>query len=97
MGSTLYLGDNVGDILFDRLLIKTINHPNLIFVTRRYPVSNDIPIEDAQQVGLDTSCSVIPKAYEAPLILLEFCFQEFLEAYNKAGLILSKGQGNFKV
>ncbi len=92
----LYLGDNAGEVFFDRLLLETIKHPNVTFVTRGAPVINDITLADAQQVGIDKMCEVIHNGYDAPSTLLEFCSDEFLEAYSNADLIISKGQGNFE-
>ncbi len=94
--SILYLGDNAGEIFFDKLLLETIKHPNITFVTRGEPVINDITHEDAKQVGIHPLCKVISNGYDAPSTLLEFCSEEFLELYNNADLIISKGQGNFE-
>lgn len=94
--SILYLGDNAGEIFFDSLFIKQINHPNLTYVVRGKPVINDVTIDDAKQVGLDKLCKIITNGYDAPSTLLEYCSNEFLEAYKNADLIISKGQGNFE-
>ena len=94
--SILYLGDNAGEVFFDKLLLETMKHPNVTFVTRGAPVINDITIDDAKQVGIDKLCKIITNGFDAPSTLLEFCSTEFLEVYNKADLIISKGQGNFE-
>ncbi|WP_363320268.1 damage-control phosphatase ARMT1 family protein [Plebeiibacterium marinum] len=92
----LYLGDNAGEVFFDRLLLETIRHPKVTFVTRGAPVINDVTIEDAKQVGIDNICEIIDNGFDAPSTLLEFCSDEFKLAYNSADLIISKGQGNFE-
>jgi damage-control phosphatase, subfamily I len=92
----LYLGDNAGEVFFDRLLLETIKHPNVTFVTRGAPIINDITLDDAQQIGIDKICKVIHNGFDAPSTLIEFCSDEFLEAYSNADLIISKGQGNFE-
>ena len=94
--SILYLGDNAGEIVFDKLFIETMAHPNVTFVVRGYPVINDITTDDVKQVGVDKLCRIISNGYDAPSTLLEYCSVEFLEAYNSADLIISKGQGNFE-
>lgn len=94
--SILYIGDNAGEIFFDRLLIETMKHPNVTFVTRGFPVINDITLHDAQQVGIDKICKVISNGFDAPSTLLEFCSTQLLNAYQNADLIISKGQGNFE-
>ena len=94
--SILYLGDNAGEIVFDKLFLETMAHPNVTFVVRGYPVINDITIDDVKQVGIDKMCRIISNGYDAPSTLLEHCSVEFMEAYNNADLIISKGQGNFE-
>jgi uncharacterized protein with ATP-grasp and redox domains len=94
--SVLYLGDNCGEIVFDKLLIQTMKHPNVTFVVRGKPVINDVTIEDANQVGMDEVCRVISNGADAPSTLLDLSSDEFMEAYDRADLIISKGQGNFE-
>ncbi|MCW3807597.1 damage-control phosphatase ARMT1 family protein [Plebeiibacterium marinum] len=92
----LYLGDNAGEIVFDKLLLETINHPNVVFAVRGRPVINDATIDDAMFVGMDKLCKVITNGYDAPSTLLEHCSQDFVAEYKEADLIISKGQGNFE-
>lgn len=92
----LYLGDNAGEIVFDRLFIETINHPDLTYVVRGKPVINDVTFEDAASTGINGLCEVISNGYDAPSTLLEHCSDEFLEKFHNAELIISKGQGNFE-
>jgi len=94
--SILYLGDNAGEIVFDKLLIETINHPNLTYVVRGGPVINDITMNDADYVNMHTAANVITNGYDAPSTLLSFCSSEFIDAYKNADLVISKGQGNFE-
>ena len=94
--SILYLGDNAGEIFFDRLFIETMNHPNVCFAVRGMPVINDVTLDDAAQVGMYQVCRVISNGFDAPSTLLEFCSTEFREVYANADLIISKGQGNFE-
>ena len=54
--SILYLGDNAGEIVFDRLLVEVlqqISKADITFVVRGEPVLNDATLEDARFVGLD--------------------------------------------
>ncbi len=94
--SILYLGDNNGEIVFDKLFLETIDHPNVTFAVRGTPVINDVTMEDAVHVGIDRLCRVISNGYDAPSTILEYCSEEFLEEYAQADLIISKGQGNFE-
>jgi len=94
--TVLYLGDNCGEIVFDKLFIETIMHPNLIYAVRGVPVINDVTLEDAKYVGMDLVADVISNGYDAPSTLLEHCSTEFLEVFNRADVIISKGQGNLE-
>ena len=95
-GTVLYLGDNNGEIVFDKLLIETINHPNLIYAVRDQPIINDATLSDAQYVGLNQVARVISNGYDAPSTIPEHCSDEFLEVFNQADVIISKGQGNLE-
>ncbi|MEA1928178.1 MAG: ARMT1-like domain-containing protein [Candidatus Auribacterota bacterium] len=97
--SVLYLCDNAGEIVFDRLLIEEIQvryQARITAAVRGGPVLNDVTLEDARQVGLDRICPVIPNGSKAPGTLLGDCSEEFIQTYNKADLLISKGQGNFE-
>ncbi len=95
-GSVLYIGDNAGEIVFDKLFIETIAHPNITFAVRGYPVINDITLDDVKQTGIDKLCKVITNGYDAPSTLLDHCSREFIETYNNADVVIAKGQGNFE-
>ncbi len=96
----LYLGDNAGEIVFDKLLIEYIkNHfPNkeIYFAVREKPIINDITMEDAEFVGMSDFAEVISNGYDIPGTSIEKSSPEFLKIYNTADLIISKGQGNFE-
>lgn len=94
--SILYLGDNAGEIVFDKLFIETLNHPNVIFVTRGGPTINDVTAKDAYIVGMDQVAKVISNGLAAPSTLLAHSSEEFLRYYHDADVIISKGQGNLE-
>ncbi len=92
----LYLGDNSGEIVFDKLFLQTIDHPNVYFAVRGAPVINDVTIDEAKFVGIDKYAKIISNGYDAPSTLIEYASDEFLDVYNNADLIISKGQGNLE-
>lgn len=94
--SVLYLGDNAGEIVFDKLFIEVMNHANVTFVVRGNPVINDVTSDDANQIDINEVANVIDNGYDAPSTLLEYCSDRFIEAYKNADIIISKGQGNFE-
>lgn len=94
--SILFLGDNAGEIVFDKLFIETINHPNVTYAVKGSPIINDVTVEDAKEVGMDSVTKVISNGYDVPSTVLKKCSAEFLEVYLSADLIISKGQGNLE-
>jgi uncharacterized protein with ATP-grasp and redox domains len=96
----LILGDNCGEIVFDKLLIETIQQllPNLkiIYSVRSAPIINDATIDDAKMVGLDKIVKIIESS-PTPGIELDTSTKEFKRYfYLQGGIMLSKGQGNFE-
>jgi len=94
--SVLYIGDNAGEIVFDKLFIELIMHPSLIYAVRGAAVSNDATMEDAEYVGMDIVADLISNGYDAPSTILSKCSDEFTRIFNKADVIISKGQGNLE-
>ena len=94
--SVLYLGDNAGEIVFDRLFIETINHPNLTYVVRGGPVINDATMEDAEYTGMTQAARVISNEYDAPSTIINKSGKDFQKCFTNADLIISKGQGNLE-
>ncbi len=95
----LYLGDNAGEVAFDRVLVEEIrqmSQARIYFVVRQRPVINDATLEDARFVGLDKVARVIANGSDAPATILSQCSEELLRLYRSADLIISKGQGNFE-
>jgi len=92
----LYLGDNAGEIVFDRLLIEQMPREKVTFVVRGQPVINDATIEDARIAGLTDIVTVIENGSDAPGTILEDCSQEFRDRFEQADLVIAKGQGNYE-
>jgi len=92
----LYIGDNAGEIVMDRLMLETMGHPNVTFAVRGHPVINDATRADALEAGIDRVATIIDNGYDAPSTLLDESGEGFKRAYLKADLIIAKGQGNFE-
>jgi len=100
-GRILYVGDNAGEVVFDRLFIETIkqafSHVKVTFVVRGAPILNDVTLEDAGQAGLNqVADDVVANGSDAPGCLLDDCSAEFHEHLSRADLVISKGQGNYE-
>lgn len=93
----LYLADNAGEIVFDRVLIEElVARSEVVLAVRGAPILNDATMEDALAVGMDRVVPVLGNG--SPMIgtLLTTCSEEFLREFRRADLIISKGQANFE-
>jgi len=91
----LYLGDNAGESVFDKILIKALKKP-VKYAVRSVPIINDTTMEDAIESGLDKVAELIDSGSEAPGIILNQCSSAFLKIFNHSDLVISKGQGNYE-
>ena len=94
--SILYLADNAGEIFFDRLLVEELPRDRVTVAVRGAPTLNDATLEDARRAGLTGLVRVIANGSDAPGTVLADCSAEFREEFERAELIISKGQGNFE-
>jgi len=94
--SILYLGDNAGEIVFDRLLIEQMPRERVTFVVRGGPILNDVLVEDAEMAGLTDLVEVIDNGFDAPGTILDRCSPEFRRRFEEAEVVIAKGQGNFE-
>ena len=95
----LCLGDNAGEIVFDRLLIEEIHRVKeleVYFVVREKPVINDVTMDDALAVGMDSVAKVISNGSDAPATILSQCSEELRQLFRSADIIIAKGQGNYE-
>jgi len=92
----LYLADNAGEIVLDRLLIERLDPSWVTVAVRGAPVINDATTDDARAAGLTELVSVISNGSDVPGTLLEACSAVFRERFARADLIIAKGQGNFE-
>lgn len=93
--SILYLGDNAGESVFDRILIEELEKP-VVYVVRDQPVINDVTYEDAIASGLDQVAEIISNGSSAPGTILKSCSKDFVDRFQNADMIISKGQGNYE-
>ena len=96
----VFLTDNCGEIVMDKILIRTIQklypHLKVSVLVRGKPIINDATIEDAKQVGLDKIAHVIPNGSGIPGTFYEELSPEAKKEIDTADIILAKGQGNFE-
>lgn len=91
----LYLADNAGETVFDRLLIEELGKP-VVYAVREKPIINDAIRQDALDAGIDEVAEIVSSGTDAPGTILNLCSEHFLEIFRSADLIISKGQGNYE-
>ena len=92
----LYLADNAGEIVIDRLLIEELGPARVTLAVRGSPTINDATLDDARAAGLHELVEVVDNGSDAPGTILDDCSADFQARFHKADLILAKGQGNFE-
>jgi damage-control phosphatase, subfamily I len=96
--SILYLADNCGEIVFDKLVIERLLSEGcqVTVAVRDAPIINDATMDDAFGCGLDRLCPVISNGADVPGTPLSACNAEFRRRFAEADCIISKGMGNFE-
>lgn len=96
--NVLYLLDNAGEAVFDRLLIETITAmgKQVTAVAKGGPVINDCTKADAKEVGISDVCQLIDNGSDCIGTILESTSADFRSRFEAAPLVISKGQGNFE-
>ncbi len=92
----LYIGDNCGEIVLDKLFLETIDISQKYFVVRESPVINDITLEDAKMTGIDKIATILTTGDDSPGAVWESASKDFRDHFNNADVIISKGQGNLE-
>ena len=86
----LYLADNAGETVFDRLLIEQISVP-VIYAVKSHPFLNDVCMADAIAAGLDGCACLIENGARAAGTVLELCSASFRKTFTEAPLVIAKG------
>jgi uncharacterized protein with ATP-grasp and redox domains len=99
--SVLLVADNSGEVVFDMLLIETMQEArsgelDVTVAVRSAPIINDVTEVEARDIGLDRLARVILSGSEMPGTVLARTTPEFQEAFESADLVISKGQGNWE-
>ena len=92
----LYLADNAGEIVFDRLLIQQLQPARVTVAVRGFPIINDATLHDAKMAGIDAVAELIENGSDAPGTILEDCSEAFRDRFEKANIVIAKGQGNYE-
>ncbi|WP_187647865.1 damage-control phosphatase ARMT1 family protein [Nitrosophilus labii] len=98
--SLMVIGDNVGEHLFDKVMIETFLDFNpkldIYYVVRGRPIINDVTVSDAKAIDMDKIATIVDSGVDTPGFILDRANEETKELFKKAELILAKGMGNFE-
>jgi len=92
----LYLADNAGEIIFDRLLVEALPMAKVTVAVRGNPILNDALLQDARLAGITDLVPVIDNGSAVPGTVLADCSAEFRTHFHRADMIIAKGQGNYE-
>ena len=94
----LYLVDNTGEIVFDKLLLRKIKEydVDITVAVKSEPIINDACMEDALDVGLDEFADLVEIGAGTVGYVDSEISDEFREIFNDHDFIISKGMGNYE-
>lgn len=93
----LIISDNCGETVLDTVMMEHLpKDAKLIYATRNIPVINDATIQDAIDSGVDKYATIMSSGSNFPGTVLKGCSKEFLDIFESADVVISKGQGNFE-
>ena len=91
----LYLADNAGETVFDRVLIEALGRP-VTYAVKAAPVLNDATLEEARAAGIHQVAEIVDTGCDAMGAPLALCSQAFRERLDAADLVIAKGQANYE-
>ncbi len=94
--SLMYIGDNCGEIVMDKLFLQQMDVAKKYFVVRGAPIINDVTIEDASFVQMEQVADVITTGDDSPGVAWDTSSKEFKDLFGKVDVVISKGQGNLE-
>jgi len=96
----LYIGDNVGEHIFDYLCIETLQelYPRLkiYYMVRGNPIINDVTMVEAKQAGFDNLCHLVDSGVNTPGFSYERANAKSQALFGDADLVITKGMGNYE-
>jgi len=97
-GKLLYLADNAGETVFDRILIEELLKRNVevTYAVKDAPILNDATFRDAEIARITDIAEVMSIGTDCTGILFEECSKKFIEEFENSSLLISKGQGNYE-
>lgn len=98
--SLLYIADNAGEHIFDKLYVQTLGklYPELTiyYMTRGNAIINDVTFEEAQQAGFEEVCTLVNSGVNTPGFVYDRANAKAQELFDTCDMVLTKGMGNYE-
>ena len=96
--TVLYLADNIGEIVFDKILIEKIKEydVDVTVALKEKPILNDACIDDALKIGLDKVARLTSTGTDSIGVIEGDVSQEFMDLFKKSDMVIAKGLGNYE-
>ncbi len=96
--NVLYLADNIGEIVFDKLLIEKIREYDIkvVVALKEKPILNDACISDALEIALNEVAELTSIGTDSIGVIYDDLSEEFKETFHNSDLIIAKGLGNYE-
>ena len=94
----LYLVDNAGEIVFDRVLIEKIKEygVNVTVAVKSAPIVNDACMKEAIDAGLDELAEIITLGCDSGGIVERMFSDDFRKIFDESNFIIAKGMANYE-
>jgi uncharacterized protein with ATP-grasp and redox domains len=95
--SMVYIGDNTGEHIFDKLLISKIKELydiEIYYFTRGKPIINDITTKEASHLA--DVATIIDTGVSTPGFDLQYANEKSKEIFYSSDIVLAKGMGNYE-
>lgn len=93
--AVLFLADNAGETVFDRVLIEVLGKP-VTYVVKGGPILNDATADDARTAGIAAIATIMDNGSDAPGTVITSCSDLFRRRFAEAELVIAKGQANYE-
>lgn len=95
----LYIGDNAGEVVGDKILISVLKKKlpiEVVFAVRGGPILNDVTALEAKEAGIEDVAEIVSTGTDCPGVILEESSPELRKEFEEADVVLAKGQGNYE-
>lgn len=96
----LYIGDNTGEHLFDKLSIQHLKtlfpQLNITYMVRGHFIINDVTMNEAREAQMEEVCEVMDSGVPTPGFVYEYATPQAQHLFDTAEVIIAKGMGNYE-